>query len=714
MDNLKNKNFMLINDQPIKNSNEDLLERNSFSKDLANAICNYTNQDSLVISINGEWGSGKSSVINLMVEELKNLNYKKDKVPQIINFNPWNFSDQNQLYEQFFKKISSEIGRKNNSAKIKKIGNAITKYSKILNAGKFIPIVNTYSEIVKDSASSAGEFLKNIGKDLEEDLETTKGEINKLLLDVDKKFILIIDDIDRLNKTEIKQIFQMVKSLGDFKNTVYILSFDRNVVARALDEVQTGSGINYLEKIIQVPFEIPNAPTYLIHKYFLTEMTKTIKDLPDERFDSTYWASVFNYGIKFMIKNIRDVKRFCNVFGFKYNIIKNEVNIIDLISLTCIEIFEPELFLDIKNNKDLFTGTFEKSTFAVRTEWAKGDNLEKIKQLEEIINKVKRTKKIHIKKLLEKMFPKFDENYRGRNSLREWRKEGRIASPNNFDSFFALSFTEEKISNHTMSKIIESTKDSIKFGKNIEKIINKGLTNDFLDKFFDYSSLLNEKSTAQNVINVLMDSGDLFPEIDITLRFETPTDAFIRILINSIIENFDKEEDRFILYKNSIMYTKNSLYTPCYQIWLEDFRHGKYSTEKETYQEEKAHVSLQQVGVLEKLCVNKIHEWKDKKSLLNHPNLGFIMYVWKLWENEEVVENFVNENTKTELQLAFFVEKFLLNNTYYSGSIKIDEFLDKLETEKRVRKILDKKIRVTPSQQTALEKYIDNLKPKNR
>lgn len=712
---------MILNDQPIKTSQEDVLERNSFSKHLASAIYNYQNDESLVISINGEWGSGKSSAINLMVEELKNLNYKNNKIPQIIYFNPWNFSNQNQLYEQFFTIIAYELGQSDNST-IRTIGRAIKKYSKILEAGKYFPPLTILTEIFRIIFEHLGELLSNIGIDFKSNLEKTKELINKLLLNVDKKILIVIDDIDRLTKTEISQIFQMVKSLGDFKNTIYILSFDKNVVASSLEEVQTGSGVNYLEKIIQIPFEIPDAPTHLLHKYFNQSLTNIIKKYPDDKFDRNYWTIIFNYGVKFLIKNIRDVNRFCNVFHFKYNILKNEVNIIDLISLTCIEIFEPELFLDIKNNKDLFTGTFEKSTFAVRTEWAKGDNLEKIKQLEEIINKVKRTKKIHIKKLLEKMFPKFDESNHSGGSLRDWRKNGRIASVDNFDTFFVLDFSEEKISNSKMNQIIGSTKDLTDFGENIKEIIEQDLTNDFLDKFLDHSFYLKNQHIAQNVINVLMNLGDLFPEKEFPRMFETPADTFIRILINTIIENFDKQEERYNLYKNSIEYAQKSLYTPLYQIWQEDYKHGKYTTDKPD-SEEKLHTSLKQLEKLEKLCVTKIYEWKNNGDLINHPKLSFILYVWKCWENEEAVQKFIQENIRTDIQFINFIEKFLSYSTIYSDTVSkspkmdnktLDEFLDKSQTEIRIRKILDEKIELTPSQKIALEKYIENIKPKQR
>ena len=69
----------------------------------------------------------------------------------------------------------------------------------------------------------------------------------------------MIDDIDRLNHVEIRQVFQLVKKLADFKNTVYLLAFDKDVVLDGFEaKCKQAPGEQYLEKIITVPFDVPN------------------------------------------------------------------------------------------------------------------------------------------------------------------------------------------------------------------------------------------------------------------------------------------------------------------------------------------------------------------------------------------------------------------------------------------------------------------------
>ena len=115
-------------DQPINTYKEDLLSRHSFAKALAKAILSYELDDSISVGLFGEWGSGKTSLINMTLEEIKFLSSQRE--PFIIKFNPWNFSDQNQLVQQFFNELSLVLCRDDSAGRHVKIGRTIQKYSR--------------------------------------------------------------------------------------------------------------------------------------------------------------------------------------------------------------------------------------------------------------------------------------------------------------------------------------------------------------------------------------------------------------------------------------------------------------------------------------------------------------------------------------------------------------------------------------------------------
>lgn len=95
---------MFDTDKPIKSFCDDKLGRSVFSKQLANTIMQFKTKDNYTISLQGKWGSGKTSVVNMVIEEIKHLSQcgEKDEEVVIVQFNPWNFTDNNQLINQFF------------------------------------------------------------------------------------------------------------------------------------------------------------------------------------------------------------------------------------------------------------------------------------------------------------------------------------------------------------------------------------------------------------------------------------------------------------------------------------------------------------------------------------------------------------------------------------------------------------------------------------
>jgi predicted KAP-like P-loop ATPase len=82
--------FKLSADAPIETGASDLLGRAGFAMSCAEAIANWQDDASLVVAIWGDWGSGKSSLKNLIVEKLRDL--EEDRRPTIVQFNPWQTS----------------------------------------------------------------------------------------------------------------------------------------------------------------------------------------------------------------------------------------------------------------------------------------------------------------------------------------------------------------------------------------------------------------------------------------------------------------------------------------------------------------------------------------------------------------------------------------------------------------------------------------------
>ena len=104
---------MILNvEKPIVTRKEDFLIRRSFAEAMANAIINLDQpSESLTIGLYGKWGSGKTSIINMSIEKLK----EESEDTLIYNFEPWIYSDTQQLISHFFKGFSKVINRHDNA-----------------------------------------------------------------------------------------------------------------------------------------------------------------------------------------------------------------------------------------------------------------------------------------------------------------------------------------------------------------------------------------------------------------------------------------------------------------------------------------------------------------------------------------------------------------------------------------------------------------------
>ena len=223
---------MFNTDNPITQLKEDALGRSDFAKSLGEAILQYTDKSSISVGLFGGWGSGKTSVINMALDHIHECSKQldDDRKPMILKFNPWNYSDQDQLILQFFIELSRILKRKDYSRILHNVGEKIITYGDFLTV---LPIVGKYLKIAKP----VGSILKKLG---EKNISSLKNDLNESLSKLKQKIIIVIDDIDRLADNEIRQIFQLIKSLCDLNNTIYLLSFDKQVVVGALSRIQEG------------------------------------------------------------------------------------------------------------------------------------------------------------------------------------------------------------------------------------------------------------------------------------------------------------------------------------------------------------------------------------------------------------------------------------------------------------------------------------------
>lgn len=430
---------MFSTDKPITNASEDKLGRSGFAERLAKAIINFDTADSYAIALQGSWGCGKTSVLNMAIQKIEETT---DKKTVIIRFNPWNFTTTGQLIDQFFATMSSKLKLSKSNERLQKVGELVEKYSSILEYTQYIPGVGSYmNALPKVAKAFGGRMRKNAGEKLK-DAVYQKKEIEKELLLIDSRILVVIDDIDRLPNDQIRLIFQLVNSVAGFPHTVYLLSYDKGIVARALDDVQGYRGAEYLEKIIQVPFDLPPIDKYRVRSILKDELEK-IRNIPNSvEVDSAHWEQIFGYCIAPIVTSLRDVKRFCNVLSFSYAAVKPEVDFSDMAGITAIKVFAPTIYEWIYANRMSLAGGYRGGGIALS---GVKDYRAEMKRIAE---RIYPDNPEYMLDALACLFPAFGNRISYASDFQtpaELHQALRIASEAKFDLYFSLSLEDVKI-----------------------------------------------------------------------------------------------------------------------------------------------------------------------------------------------------------------------------------------------------------------------------
>ena len=674
---------IIFTDEPLKSPEQDRLGFAPFAERVANVIKNMQVKESIVFAVYGKWGSGKTTFLNFLTSYLND-----DNSITIVKFNPWWFSGKEDLIRQFLHNLKLTLDR---STKLKEIAKALEPYIEALGEiPKFGWIFKVVSGFKKASRKSIVE---------------AKEEIIKRLKEIDGKIVIIIDDIDRLTAEEIRELFTIVKTIADFPNTVYILAFDKEVVLRALEKVQEGKGEKYLEKIVQVPIELPLADKISIRKMLFEEIDAVLSGTSNELFDTTHWGNVYWDGINLFINTVRDVKRLTNAIRVTYSSVKGEVNAVDFIAIETFRVFCPEVYNIIKNNPDMFCGNSASNLYGSQD----------LKVLEEFHQdwisslSLPDDLKESIKDLLKRLFPKlesvFGNTHSGPDWEQEWRKKCRICSREIFPRFFSFSVPSDDLSRYEMEAILSSLNDKEDFGKHLKhlatQIRSDGSTklSVFLERMKDYTSEIPQ-DYIPTVIETFFAIGDklIIPE-DESRIFLIPWGNDIRMerIICQLLRRYNNKDKRFEILKNAFEKGQaiSMMVKKLVSFWQQ---HGKYGGTKKS--DEDILLDEDHLKVLQEIVLDKIRGAVKEGSLLNTPFLPQVLYRWKEWGNERKVRDWVSKVVASDEKLPIFLSKFLQKTSSQSITDRVakihwrlnpnwlKDFIDLGFLEKRCNEVL--------------------------
>lgn len=670
-----------VADKPIEKSDEDLLGRSDFAKQFGESISEYDSEDGLVIGLYGKWGSGKTSIINMAISEIsvyENEAQKAEKEkwysrlykrirksdtsqkteedqnhnPIIIRFSPWNYSDKNNLISLFFNELKNKLGVAKGEENKGKIGKAISQYSDIIDVLSFVPVAGpAIAPILKTISKSKGAKLMETPS-----LYEAKEKLCKALEDFNHKIIVFIDDIDRLTTPQIKDIFQLVKQVGDFPNIIYVLTMDREIVCNALSEYHNIDGDEYLKKIVQVSFEIPEIDKSLLPEILKIRLNKIVykNDCEKEFENNRYFEKVLEYCVNPYIKNIRDINRLLNAFQFKYGALCEETSFVDLLAITAIEIFEPKLYKWIANNGS-----------AVCTKYLRNkgyaESVKYSKYYEDEFTNLELNPSLSIC-IISLLFPYFAMKiaYDGEFGLlsnSELLKYKHIAVVEKFDLYFRFDINSIKISREKIHDCLyEYDKDGI-----IETII-KSEKEDVLDYLLRNMAVLADEEHSNRLKLVLYAIVDSYEELVNNQTSVIHADFVFNEIVKfvfSIIEKIDSENERheviYSILKNS---NKSNIGLIAAILNQEEMAFGRFGNKTE--RTDLQFVSLKHLESLEKIYIDKIELIAKSENMLNMRVFNIVFYLWEDLDKEGA-ENYVKKLFNDKVSKL----KFICTKAYF-------------------------------------------------
>ena len=497
---------MYHSDKPIDQFEEDLLGRAPFARQLADSILSIDLTDSFAVGIYGKWGTGKTSVLNMMQKEIESKAQNEDGTSKaiVMRFEPWNFSTCDQLLTQFFAQMAAIVSMDRKNKPLQKVGEALEQYSSGFELLELIPTAGPFLKIIPGLAKALGKKMKDAAEADTKNLSNRKQAVIDALKAQSCRIVVVIDDIDRLSNEQIRLVFQLVSSVAGFPNVVYVLSFDKGIVARAFQTVQMDNGLEFLEKVIQVPFELPEVEKAKISDIFIVRLNELLNQYPEIQVDTNYWSSVYTSCITPYISTLRDVNRIINALSLKLALVRDEVNFADLTAVAVFQTMRPWIFEWIRQNKTTLVGTLDPAeAFALS-----GNSSKRSKEsfIQEFSVKCGDEAE-NVFYALVTLFPKLGSEtntYHTYASDDELRRDKRIAHVEKFDLYTTLSLEKVPLTSALVRSAIFDYSEE------------------------DFSALLKKLNEEQKVADFLMEVKSRVPQVPLER---------IPILVRSLLQN---------------------------------------------------------------------------------------------------------------------------------------------------------------------------------
>ncbi len=355
-------------DKPVETLKADIFDVKPYIDGLCSFIteCNTP----MTIAIQGDWGSGKTSMMNMIKEQIK------DQVATSW-FNTWQYSQFNMddtLTVSLLSRLITDLDTKD-KAKNERAKKALRFILKCAKTGGVMVtnalIGDASSEAINNNFQNESEEMDmpQAIHDLKEQFQSAvNAKIEHSGVD---RVVIFIDDLDRLHPGKAVELLEVLKLFLDCDNCVFILAIDYAVVSQGVKQkygelIGEEKGKSFFDKIIQVPFKMPVAQ-YNVHSYVNTSLESMGINLTVSEADTFVKLIQTSIGC-----NPRAMKRLFNAFLLLSKVTGvNSSNVAEmkiLFAILCLQLSFESIYNYIVNNPaECYDGTLLKNLSNVDT-----------------------------------------------------------------------------------------------------------------------------------------------------------------------------------------------------------------------------------------------------------------------------------------------------------------------------------------------------------
>lgn len=344
----------------LANLDENAVRRQYARQVMTQLLNTDVSNNSYALAILGEWGSGKSTFLKYM-QQVDN----HDQMFHLLAFNPWDCLSSKNIVTQFFKQLNEKV-----SELYSPLEKTLMQYAHLLTQVDVDPRVN--------------KWLNKITSTKTQTLSELKKQVQAGLNCIDRPVVIVIDDIDRLEKNELFEVLRLIRNTGNFANLIYVVAYDERYVVEQLSNLGIYNGRLYLEKIFPTQVALPRMDSSEIYDVFMADVRQTVGNL---KFINSCLDSLSKEQQAFLKRGLvsfRKAKHFARQFGTSASFLLEHLGpkgfrMPDLLMMELIRYLSPSVYEGLTNDPNkIFDAKILGKGNCKRFQYVVKDNIEGI------------------------------------------------------------------------------------------------------------------------------------------------------------------------------------------------------------------------------------------------------------------------------------------------------------------------------------------------